>query len=576
MRATAISLFLLLTTMTQTTVTPASQLPSAPIVTSTTSRPVAEAPKFKEPATPPRPQPKSSGNGQPPTKRPMPKSPAPQGQKGPGRSSKPIINWFQRKLAGRAVKQPSRRVADGAITSNNRVEDGTVKATRSGAPKSPTRKSSSPFPQPSLLVPPRNSRNESATASRRKPISLNGDDDGQNRSYPSEDEDDVDRSTNRSSLARESTWSPTSNLEADEDASVRPLPPSGPPSPSPSVSASSYLSDPHTFRSIAASTKPTTLLSIDLAPNGVAHIAQAPNTPSNGQSPRFMPHVRSNSAGTSAGLVGSGASITFSALAPSPTQSSSRPSSLNNNILESLANANSQMGSVQAPLHTSHHPRNNPRPSSPPQDNASMLTLASSAYAMSGTRMGITTQWQSSAPSAMAGDSMSHFGGSFIGDGEGDVSSQFGLEGDRDVDASVRALRPRSSRRGSWDSEASDWSAPVGSAGTPSRSVWTTNSIRTGGVGANGRSEDAGSIAASEKRSLEPQTPLQNAEVLPAESEDIRPSLERSPSPKGVETTPKRQKGQEPDLSAEDAPALPLPSPNIQSEGELIQYLNIH
>ena len=553
--------------MVQTALAPV-QLPSTS-ATSTTSRPVAGTPKFKEPTTPLRSQPKSNGHGQPPPKRPMPKSPAPQVQKGPGRSSKPIINWFQRKLAGRAPKQPNQRVADGAITSNNHVDDSTVKASRSGAPNSP-RKSSSPFPQPALLVPPRNGKNDSTAAvSRRKPISLNGDDDGQNRSYPSDDEDEVDCSTNRSSLARESNWSPTSNLEADEDASVRPLPPSGPPSPSPSISASSYLSDPHTFRSMAASTKPTTLLSIDLAPNGVAHIAQVPSTPGNGQTPRFIPHVRSNSAGTSTGLVGSGASITFSALHPSPTQSSSRPSSLNNNVSENLVNASSHLGSVQAPLHTSHHPRNNPRPSSPPQDNASMLTLASSAYAMPGTRMGTLSRWASGTPSAMAGDSMSHFGGSFIGDGEGDVSSQFGLDGDRDVDASVRALRPRSSRRGSWDSEGSDWSAPIGSAGTPSRSVWTTNSVRTGGMGANGRSEDAGSIAASEKQSLEPQTPLQNLEVLPAENEDILPSLEQSPSPKGVETTPKRQMGKELDLSAEDAPALPLPSPNIQSEDEL-------
>ena len=53
------------------------------------------------------------------------------------------------------------------------------------------------------------------------------------------------------------------------------------------------------------------------------------------------------------------------------------------------------------------------------------------------------------------------------------------VEGDRDFDASVRALRPRSSRRGSWESEASSWSdvlemakqLPVGQAvGHPLRS----------------------------------------------------------------------------------------------------------
>jgi len=69
---------------------------------------------------------------------------------------------------------------------------------------------------------------------------------------------------------------------------------------------------------------------------------------------------------------------------------------------------------------------------------------------------------------------------------DGEDASQY-VTGDdvldeRDVDASVRALRPRSSR-GSWESEASDWSARD-QLNSPSlartRSVWTTNSVRTG------------------------------------------------------------------------------------------------
>ncbi len=55
---------------------------------------------------------------------------------------------------------------------------------------------------------------------------------------------------------------------------------------------------------------------------------------------------------------------------------------------------------------------------------------------------------------------------------------------ERDVDASVRALRPRSSRRGSWESEVSKWSARIRVA-TPSlvrdRSLWTANSVKNGG-----------------------------------------------------------------------------------------------
>jgi hypothetical protein len=95
----------------------------------------------------------------------------------------------------------------------------------------------------------------------------------------------------------------------------------------------------------------------------------------------------------------------------------------------------------------------------------------------------------SATPSARGvGDSLSHFGGS-ITYADAESTSQFVLGDDerleeRDVDASVRALRPRSSRRGSWESEASRWSARVQlGAGTPSlareRSL-RTNSVKTG------------------------------------------------------------------------------------------------
>lgn len=121
-----------------------------------------------------------------------------------------------------------------------------------------------------------------------------------------------------------------------------------------------------------------------------------------------------------------------------------------------------------------------------------MLTLASSAFAHPGSRMGAgLLGWGSSAPSALGGDSISQFE-SLTGEGDldadGENTSQYLLgEEERDIDASVRALRPRSSRRCSWDSEASGWSARIGAggAGTPSlardRSLWTSNSIRTDG-----------------------------------------------------------------------------------------------
>ncbi|KAG6837930.1 hypothetical protein H0H93_008324 [Arthromyces matolae] len=378
------------------------------------------------------------------------------------RTSKPIITWFQRKLAGtgRAKRKESHRVAVEALNKN-----------RGGPTSLPSRASprivSSPVPSPPYGD--RHNRTESTDIPlQRRTMSLNGDE--QYSAYGD------DNSFVNSSVARESTWSPASALEADDDASVRPIPPSAPPSPSPSRSSSSYLSDPRTFRSIAASTKPTTLLSIDINGNGMAHIAQAPITPPTYVN-RYPLHMRNSSSGPQP----SGSPITFSSL----PHSSSRPSSLINSGPQSAISQGHPV--LQAPLHTAHHPRNNPRPSSPPMDNASVLTLASSAYAIPGARSNIG---QSATASARGvGDSQSHFGGS-ITYGDVESSSQFVVGDDerldeRDVDASVRALRPRSTRRGSWESEASRWSARVPpGTGTPSltreRSQRTSTSIKTG------------------------------------------------------------------------------------------------
>ena len=394
------------------------------------------------------------------------KSPSQVTQKKVRRSSKPIINWFQRKLAGsgkgKRIENVPLDLGVGRNTPNRQVG----------------RVTSSPLPiQPAQSIKPLARR-------KTRSISLNGDDDGQDFNHQSYADDDV--SLELSSINRESIWSPASALEADDDASVRPIPPSAPPSPSPSRSSSSYLSDPRTFRSMAASTKPTTLLSIDLNGNGMAHIAQAPNPPL-ALFHRFAPHVRQSSSLSSPGLLSSGGSITFSAL-PS-TQTSSPPPSLRN--LGGLSppqtpHSHGAMPSVQAPLHTTHHPRNNPRPSSPPLDNASVLTLASSAFGLPH-RPGILNY----SPSAI-GDSASHYGGS-ITFPDAESASHYVLGEDerleeRDFDASLRALRPRSSRRGSWESEVSRWSARIQGTGSPSlvreRSLWTSNSIRTGGFSA--------------------------------------------------------------------------------------------
>ena len=166
---------------------------------------------------------------------------------------------------------------------------------------------------------------------------------------------------------------------------------------------------------------------------------------------------------------------------PGPvTPSPSNPRLSSNPIVHpAVARAASQSrnSSMQVPLHTHHHPRNNPNPSSPPLDNASTLTLASSAYA-SPTR---GNEWTDAASLSVS----YHYHYHYHGDVDVDVSSSH-LDVD-DVDeaeaaASLRALRPRSSRRGSWDSFESRWSARVGGGnGTPSVVSGATRATSLGG-----------------------------------------------------------------------------------------------
>ncbi|KAI9466781.1 hypothetical protein BJY52DRAFT_1201197 [Lactarius psammicola] len=417
------------------------------------------------------------------------------------RSSKPILDWFQRKLGGtgrtrRASDVSHSRVANGDRGTSARDKrrpgfpDGPRELSRVQSTPSRGRSSASGEPRRLSQVVP------SSLPSRSTGISTNTND-------VTNDLDDAegrgDDSTYRSSYARDSMWSPTSNLEADEDASLRPFPPtSSPPSPSPSRSSSSYLSNPRTFQSMAASTKPTTLLSVDLT-GGMAHIAQAPPTP--GTASRIPIHLWSTAGGSGPG------SISFSALPPSPTSSYSTSLRLD------------AAHPVQAPQHTTHHPRNNPRPSSPPLDNASVLTLASSAFGIPGARMGVL----GGTNDATSFSHFSQFGGSRLG--AEDRSSHFilgddlDIEGDRDVDASVRALRPRSSRRGSWESEASGWSASLGNGGVtglcpgaPAGKSLRSLSVKTGQMSAGGIAneddEDEPLVdAPSNEGSLEPSTP---------------------------------------------------------------------
>ncbi|KAJ7368105.1 hypothetical protein DFH08DRAFT_830329 [Mycena albidolilacea] len=438
-----------------------------------------------------------------PTSLPKPVTQSAEQKKASHRSSKPIINWFQRKLAGGSSLVKQKRA-------ENQQPPGAQGRPTSIPLRVTNRISSAPPSNGNVRHPSK------IDVARRKTISLNEEDDGELYANDLASEHSRD----------DSTWSPM--READEDASLRPFPPSAPPSPSPS--SSSYASDPRTFRSIAASTKPTTLLSIDLNGNGMAHIAQAPAAPIN------RLHLRSSSTNAASAVVGSGASITFSALPPSPV-SVDAPRNYTSSLLSNPPQTapNGSVPSVQAPLHTTHHPRNNPRPSSPPLDNASVLTLASSAYAMP-MRAGVNTPGWSSAPPSALNDSLSHFGGS-ITYPDAESTSQY-LLGDDDVDASVRALRPRSSRRGSWESEASRWSARVqqGGAGTPSvtrdgRSLWASNSIRTGGLSVENemyeKSDEDRSDTTSSVSQTEPKTATEDVEPLVSPKNDAEPALKK-------------------------------------------------
>jgi len=361
------------------------------------------------------------------------------------RSSKPFINWFQRKLAGSGKAKRPEVVA---------ISDLGLGRNPSMASRQMGRITSSPLPIQSITSRP--SRFDPSSLPRRKTrsISLNGEDSLREytQSYGSDD-----ASIDHSLLTRDSVWSPASAMEADDDASLRPLPPSAPPSPSPSPSSSSYLSDPRTFRSMAASTKPTTVLSIDLGGGGMAHIAQVPPTPTHIH--RLTPHVRQSSSLSSAGLLGPSNSFAFAPILQG--QPALRQTGSSNSLAtgaQPTSHPDDPVSSVQAPLHTAHHPRNNPRPSSPPPENASVLTLASSAFAFPG-RTGMVPNY---APSAR-GDSVSHYGGgTSVLFPDAESTSHYHLGDDveeRDFDASVRALRPRSSRRGSWGSVTSEWSA---------------------------------------------------------------------------------------------------------------------
>jgi hypothetical protein len=239
---------------------------------------------------------------------------------------------------------------------------------------------------------------------------------------------------------------------ADENASVRAIPPSHPGSPASSAvlnhsnsasllppllrereSMRSSRSSEMDRRRDSGSTKPTTVLSFDSGPH-IAHIAQVPISP-----------LRSSN---------------LSPVSPYPiTPTPITP------------------GLIRAPRHSLPHPRDNPNPSSPPLDNASTLTLASSTFALPHPppsirlstpipRAGSTGLATSPSVTFAPSSERERERGSVYVDG-GNSSHALSIRAGRGVDrdASVRAVR----RKGSWESYESGWSWRGGAGGTQNR-----------------------------------------------------------------------------------------------------------
>ncbi|BGP16804.1 hypothetical protein JCM10213_004652 [Rhodosporidiobolus nylandii] len=251
-----------------------------------------------------------------------------------------------------------------------------------------------------------------------------------------------------------------------------------------------------TYAKSYASTKPTTLLSVDVG-GGANRIAVVPGTGSHfiqatQPSPLNAGGITASPSGNSLTAPGSavsssGPGITFSSLPDSPAAStppatassfaphpslaqhrfstSSTSSSLSAPHREDYPDSPSSPshsladGAMGIPAYTHAHPRNNPHPAQPPPDNASVLTLASSSFAPSfigstatTTREGGRSSWAGGGLGNLKAWSTKRSIAGGVGRGK---------DAGADEDASVRALA--GSRRPSEESlgARSTWSAVV-------------------------------------------------------------------------------------------------------------------
>lgn len=434
---------------------------------------------------------------------------------------KPLLEWISRKLGSRRASDAQDREAPLARR-NQPVQSSTFShsarndstATRFWRSEQPAQDTAlEPYPTrvsvdtPSLADsqsmmsfgyrnPPSERRREANNPYPSLPIPL------VRRSYPASTCDGDSRAPSMSMLSRSRTSSlrslssyarrhPVSIADddsnaslyprnADEDASLRPLPPS-PTSmsiisragsaplvrsdsvphkttPAPVMrrdTRSSSVDGPRSFMSddaanlrgsregSLASTKPTTIISFESG--APAHIAVAPSVSSS------SPVVRPLS--TSTGASGGGLAQSL----PSPVSPTFLP-------------ANAPPEDFQVPKHTRYHPRNNPHPASAPGPNASTQTLASSTFGLDTTRSiprpsSVRIRDSPSAyhahgrvfaerPGSMQGDAVSTHA----------IAASVRTRGNTraDDDASMRAVR----RRGSWESGESRWSWKPGAPGT--------------------------------------------------------------------------------------------------------------
>lgn len=392
-----------------------------------------------------------------------PTSPVPKHAKRQG--NQPILLWLQRKIGGNKHPSKKRHHSEHGSGSDT-TESRTTKSSETVAPsKDETirhgRKHGS---HKATTITPSTAHADCNTTSPSTDVAAAGGETKQSSNHS--------RSAKSDSLRPDSAWGLHKEPEADDDASIRPLPPTSPPSPVPSGTtrdsertSGGYTSDLRSARSAGApSTKPTTLMSIEMGAGG--HIAQAPSISSSivipaHRGPQFAsPPTPTNPSPVSArfphthtrgGSIPGATSVSFSPLPANPTASRSTtatstvPGAVNNMISDTAQNtSNAPVVSssnttvpklaIQVPGHSQLHPRNNPRPASPPPDNASTLTLASSTFAMS---------YASPRSRSAAAD----------------------RERDLDAAASMRALRP-SSRRGSWGSDETGYSAAGASTHT--------------------------------------------------------------------------------------------------------------